>query len=282
MIENRPVFAFFAHLTLILGVILVVFPIYLAFVASTQDASNFLSGVVPVLPGGHIVENYETILGQGFASASGVPVWRMLVNSLIMALGITVGKIAISIISSFAIVYFRFPFRNLAFWTIFVTLMLPVEVRILPTYSVAAGLGILDSYTGLILPVVASATATFLFRQFFMTIPDELAEAAMIDKAGPMQFFKDIVLPLSRTNIAALFVIDFIYGWNQYLWPLIITNDKNMTTIVVGIQAMVHVADADPQWQIIMGTAILALLPPVIIVVFFQRWFIKGLTEPEK
>ena len=261
---------------------LVVFPIYVAFVASTHSGASFLSGVVPLVPGADLVENYRTILVEGFASASGVPVWRMLFNSLVMAMGITVGKIAVSIISSFAIVYFRFPFRNLAFWTIFVTLMLPVEVRILPTYSVAAGLNLLNSYAGLILPVVASATATFLFRQLFMTIPDELAEAAMIDKASPMQFFKDIVLPLSRTNIAALFVIEFIYGWNQYLWPLIITSDKNMTTIVVGIQAMVHVADADPQWQIIMGTAILALLPPVFVVVFFQRWFIKGLTEPEK
>ena len=206
----------------------------------------------------------------------------MLVNSFIMAVGITVGKIAISIISAYAIVYFRFPFRSLAFWVIFVTLMLPVEVRILPTYSVAAGLNLLNSYTGLILPVIASATATFLFRQFFMTIPDELLEAAMIDNAGPLRFFKDIVLPLSRTNIAALFVILFIYGWNQYLWPLIITTDQNMLTIVVGIQQMVNAADGDPQWQLVMGTAVLALLPPVVIVVFFQRWFIKGLTEPEK
>ncbi|MGN6550696.1 MAG: sn-glycerol-3-phosphate ABC transporter permease UgpE [Pararhizobium sp.] len=279
MVENRPVFTFFAHLVLIVGVVLVVFPIYVAFVASTQDGSSFLSGVVPLLPAGHLVRNYHTILFSGFAS---VPVWRMLVNSFIMALGITVGKIAISIISAFAIVYFRFPFRTLAFWVIFVTLMLPVEVRILPTYSVAAGLNLLNSYSGLILPVIASATATFLFRQFFMTIPDELAEAAMLDKAGPLQFFKDIVLPLSRTNIAALFVILFIYGWNQYLWPLIITTNQNMTTIVVGIQQMVNDADHDPQWQLVMGTAILALLPPVVVVIFFQRWFVKGLTEPEK
>jgi sn-glycerol 3-phosphate transport system permease protein len=279
MVENRPVFTFFAHLVLILGVVLVVFPIYVAFVASTQPSSSFLSGVGPIVPGTHLVENYTTLLTRGFAS---IPVERMLFNSFVMALGITVGKIAISIISAFAIVYFRFPFRTLSFWVIFVTLMLPVEVRILPTYSVAAGLNILNSYTGLILPLIASATATFLFRQFFMTIPDELLEAAMIDNAGPLQFFKDIMLPLSRTNIAALFVILFIYGWNQYLWPLIITTNQDMTTIVVGIQQMVNSADGDPQWQLVMGTAILALLPPVVVVIFFQRWFIKGLTEPEK
>jgi len=280
MVENRPIFTFFAHLTLILGVIIVVFPIYVAFIASTQGSSSFLSGVVPMLPAGHMIENYRTILDSGFAASA--PVWRMLVNSFVMALGITVGKIAISIISAFAIVYFRFPFRTLAFWVIFVTLMLPVEVRILPTYSVAAGLNLLNSYAGLILPVIASATATFLFRQFFMTIPDELLEAAMLDNAGPLKFFKDIVLPLSRTNIAALFVILFIYGWNQYLWPLVITTNQNMTTVVVGIQQMVNSADSDPRWQLVMGTSILALLPPVLVVIFFQRWFIKGLTEPEK
>ena len=282
MVENRPIFTFFAHLTLIFGVVLVVFPIYVAFIASTQSSSSFLSGVVPLLPAGHGFENYKEILGSGFSAAGSGPVGPMLVNSFIMAMGIAVGKIAISIISAFAIVYFRFPFRTLAFWVIFVTLMLPVEVRILPTYSVAAGLGLLNSYAGLILPVIASATATFLFRQFFMTIPDELLEAAMLDNAGPLQFFKDIVLPLSRTNIAALFVILFIYGWNQYLWPLIITTDRSMTTVVVGIQQMVNAADTDPSWQLVMGTAILALLPPVFVVVFFQRWFIKGLTEPEK
>jgi sn-glycerol 3-phosphate transport system permease protein len=279
MVENRPVFTFFAHAVLILGIVLVVFPIYVAFIASTQAPESFLSGHVPLLPAGHLVENYQTILGVGFGT---VPVSTMLFNSFVMALGITVGKIAISIISAFAIVYFRLPFRTLAFWVIFVTLMLPVEVRILPTYSVAAGLDILNSYQGLILPVIASATATFLFRQFFMTIPDELIEAAMIDNAGPLRFFWDIVVPLSRTNIAALFVILFIYGWNQYLWPLIITTNQQMTTIVVGIQQMVNAADGDPQWQLVMGTAVLALLPPVVVVVVMQRFFVKGLVETEK
>ncbi|TPW29037.1 sn-glycerol-3-phosphate ABC transporter permease UgpE [Pararhizobium mangrovi] len=279
MIENRPVFTFFAHAVLLVGLAIVIFPIYLAFVASTQDSSTFLGGVVPLLPSSHMLETYGRILGSGFGS---IPVWRMIANSMVMALGIAIGKIAISIISAFAIVYFRFPFRTLAFWLIFITLMLPVEVRILPTYSVAAGLDLLNTYQGLILPVIASATATFLFRQFFMTIPDELLEAALLDRASPMQFFKDIMLPLSRTNIAALFVILFIYGWNQYLWPLIITTDQNMTTIVVGIKQMVNVADGDPQWQLVMGTAILAMVPPVLVVLFFQRWFIKGLTEPEK
>ena len=279
MVENRPAFTFFAHAVLIFGILLVIFPIYVAVIASTQDPTSFLSGRIPLLPAGHAIENYKTILGTGFGS---VPVGTMLVNSFVMALGIAVGKIAISIISAFAIVYFRFPFRTFAFWVIFVTLMLPVEVRILPTYSVAAGLDLLNSYQGLILPVIASATATFLFRQFFMTIPDELLEAAMLDNAGPMRFFIDIVIPLSRTNIAALFVILFIYGWNQYLWPLIITTDQNMMTIVVGIQQMVNAADGDPQWQLVMGTAVLALLPPVIVVVVMQRFFVKGLVETEK
>jgi sn-glycerol 3-phosphate transport system permease protein len=199
-----------------------------------------------------------------------------------MALGIAIGKIAISILSAFAIVYFRFPLRMLAFWTIFVTLMLPVEVRILPTFEVAANLGLLNSYWGLTVPLIASATATFLFRQFFLTVPDELTEAARIDGAGPLKFFKDILLPLSRTNIAALFVILFIYGWNQYLWPLLITTDEHMYTIVMGIQRMVTVADAEPLWNLTMAVAMLALLPPVVVVLVMQRWFVRGLIETEK
>ena len=203
-------------------------------------------------------------------------------NSLVMALGIVVGKISISILSAYAIVYFRFPFRMFFFWMIFVTLMLPVEVRILPTYEVVANLGLLNTYPGLVLPLIASATATFLFRQFFLTIPDELAEAARVDGAGPFRFFFDILLPLSRTNIAALFVILFIYGWNQYLWPLLVTTEQNMTTIVMGIQAMLYVPDDINEWNITMATAILAMLPPVLIIIVMQRQFVKGLVETEK
>ena len=234
---------------------------------------------LPLVPGPHMIENYSRALFEG--SSKVIPVGLMMLNSLIMALVIAIGKIAISLTSAFAIVYFRFPFRMLCFWTIFITLMLPVEVRILPTFEVVANLGLLNSYGGLTIPLIASATATFLFRQFFMTIPDELLEAARIDGAGPMRFFRDVVLPLSRTNIAALFVILFIYGWNQYLWPLLITTDKDMNTIVMGISQMIGVDDFT-DWPAVMATAMLAMLPPVAIVVFMQRLFIKGLVETEK
>jgi sn-glycerol 3-phosphate transport system permease protein len=206
----------------------------------------------------------------------------MLVNSFIMAVLITVGKIAISIISAYAIVWFRFPFRVLAFWLIFITLMLPVEVRILPTFKVVADFGMLNSWAGLTLPLIASATATFLFRQFFMTLPEELVEAARIDGAGPLRFFRDMLLPLSRTNIAALSVILFIYGWVQYLWPTLVTTDPKYYTIVMGIRRLVSVAEAEPQWNFVMAAVILAMLPPVLVVIFMQRLFVKGLIETEK
>ena len=281
MVENRPWMNALTHLLLIFGIIVVIFPIYIALVTSTHEAEDILTTVQPWF-GSEMLENYGTVLQKGKVSASGIPVGMMMWNSLIMALGIVVGKITISILSAFAIVYFRFPLRNLCFWTIFLTLMLPVEVRILPTYAVVANLGLLNSYAGLTLPLIASATATFLFRQFFMTVPEELAEAARVDGAGPMKFFFDILLPLSRTNLAALFVILFIYGWNQYLWPLIVTTDESMTTIVMGIQRMLYVADAIPEWNITMATAILAMLPPLLVVIVMQRQFVKGLVETEK
>ena len=269
------------HAIIILGLVIIVFPIYIAFVASTHATEDLVTTVQPWF-GGQMLENYSTVLGSGKRTAGGVPVGMMMWNSLVMAVGIVVGKIAISLISAFAIVYFRFPFRMTCFWIIFLTLMLPVEVRILPTYQVVAGLGLLNTYTGLILPLIASATATFLFRQFFLTIPDELAEAARVDGAGPIRFFLTILLPLSRTNIAALAVILFIYGWNQYLWPLLITTETDMTTIVMGIQRMLYVADSIPEWNLTMTTAILAMLPPVIVVLVLQRQFVKGLVETEK
>ena len=282
MVERRPGLTLFAHLVLILGCALVMLPLWVAFVASTHAPGALVTGLMPLWPGERLVENYDLVLNQGLRSSGAIPVGDMLVNSLIMALAIALGKIAISLIMAYAIVYFRFPGRMLCFWVVFVTLMLPVEVRILPTFEVAAGLGLLNSYTGLALPLIASATATFLFRQFFLTIPDELIEAARIDGAGPFRFFKDILLPLSRTNIAALFVILFIYGWNQYLWPLLVTTDQRYSTIVMGIQRMVTVADSEPQWHLVMATAILALLPPVAVVLAMQRLFIKGLVETEK
>ncbi len=282
MIERRPGLTVFAHAVLVGGVLLVALPIWLAFVASTEPTENVLKAPIPVWPGDHLWANYAAVLGQGVKGSSSGPVGEMLLNSLVMAVGIAVGKIAISILSAFAIVYFRFPLRMLAFWTIFLTLMLPVEVRILPTFAVVADLGLLNSYVGLTVPLIASATATFLFRQFFLTVPDELTEAARIDGAGPLKFFWDILLPLSRTNLAALFVILFIYGWNQYLWPLMITTDEHMYTIVMGIQRMVTAADAEPVWNYVMAVAILAMLPPVAVVILMQRWFVKGLIEPEK
>ncbi len=282
MVENRPVLDFLAHLVLALGVALVAFPVWIAFVASTHAPTRFLTGLVPLLPGDNLVETYRTMLTAGISTSGAPPVAGMLWNSLVMAVLIATGKIAISLTSAFAIVYFRFPLRQLAFWLIFITLMLPVEVRILPTFEVVAGLGMLNSYAGLTVPLIASATATFLFRQVFLTVPDELTEAARIDGAGPMKFFRDIMIPLSRTNIAALFVILFIYGWNQYLWPLLITTDDGYYTIVAGIKRMAEAAESDPKWNYIMATAMMAMLPPVLVVLAMQRLFVKGLVETEK
>ena len=282
MVENRPWLDFFAHAVLIAGVVLVAFPLYVTFVASTLTYEQIVNVPMPLVPGDQFLANYHQVLTAGSNKGSSAPVGTMLVNSLVMALGVALGKIAISIISAFAIVYFRFPLRNLFFWMIFVTLMLPIEVRIIPTFKVASDLHLLDSYAGLILPVIASATATFLFRQFFLTIPDELAEAARIDGAGPMRFFWDVVLPLSKTNMAALFVILFIVGWNEYLWPLLITSREEMYTVVIGIKRMIAGGDASNEWNLIMATAMLALLPPALVVVLMQKWFVKGLVETEK
>ncbi|NHF71572.1 sn-glycerol-3-phosphate ABC transporter permease UgpE [Paracoccus xiamenensis] len=282
MVENRPFLNFLAHVVLIFGVVVVALPVWVALVASTHESNAFLRGTVPMWFGDQAVHNYSRMLGTGISTSGMPPVGWMMFNSLIMALGVALGKIAISLTSAFAIVYFRFPFRMAAFWIIFSTMMLPVEVRIVPTFKVVADLGMLNSYPGLIIPLIASATATFLFRQVFLTMPDELTEAARIDGAGPMKFFRDILLPLSRTNMAALFVIMFIYGWNQYLWPLLITTGSDMYTIVAGIKRMSTVADTDPQWNYIMATAVLAMLPPLLVVIFMQRLFVKGLVETEK
>ena len=282
MVENRPWVSFFSHLVLILGVIVVAFPIYVALIASTHSLETVLQGRVPLLPGGHMIENYKEVLVNGIGASSSPPISLMLFNSLVMALVICIGKIIISIIAAYAIVYFQFPLRMTCFWLIFITLMLPVEVRILPTYKVVADLGMLDSYAGLTIPLIASATATFLFRQFFLTVPEELAEAARIDGAGPIRFFIDILLPLSRTSIAALFVIQFIYGWNQYLWPLVVTTKQDYYTIVMGISRLVNVVDIAPSWNLVMATALLAMIPPVVVVIAMQRWFVKGLVETEK
>ncbi|QHE77519.1 sn-glycerol-3-phosphate ABC transporter permease UgpE [Hydrogenophaga sp. PBL-H3] len=283
MIERRPGLTILSHAVLIIGVLVVGFPLYLTFVASTQTAEAIVHAPMSLLPGNQLIENYTAALqGTGMGAASNAPVGRMMMVSLITALVIAVGKIVISLLSAFAIVYFRFPFRMLFFWAIFVTLMLPVEVRIGPTYSVVASLGLLNTYAGLTVPLIASATATFLFRQFFLTVPDELVEAARMDGAGPMRFFKDVLLPLSVTSIAALFVIQFIYGWNQYLWPLLVTTEESMYPVVIGIKRMISGGDAATDWNIVMATAVLAMIPPALVVILMQRWFVKGLVDTEK
>ena len=284
MIEKRPGLTALAHLILLVGVAIVAFPLYITFVGSTQTAEQIAQSFpMSLLPGSNALETYRTALFGGYTSAgSQIPAAApMMWVSLVSALIITIGKIAISLLSAFAIVYFRFPFRNLVFWMIFVTLMLPVEVRIGPTYEVVANLGMLNSYAGLTVPLIASATATFLFRQFFLTVPDELVEAARMDGAGPMRFFKDILLPLSSTSVAALFVIQFIYGWNQYLWPLLVTTDESMYPVVMGIKRLIS-GESYTEWNVVMATAILAMLPPAAVVMLMQRWFVKGLVDTEK
>jgi sn-glycerol 3-phosphate transport system permease protein len=283
VVERRTTLGILAHAVMILGVLIVAFPLYLAFVASTHTAQEIVQAPMPLLPGSHLWETYtKALLGGGSGAGSTAPVARMMWVSLVTALVITFGKIAISLLSAFAIVYFRFPFKGFFFWAIFVTLMLPVEVRIGPTYQVVSDLGMLNSYAGLTIPLIASATATFLFRQFFLTVPDELVEAARMDGAGPMRFFKDILLPLSKTSIAALFVIQFIYGWNQYLWPLLATTTEDMYPVVIGIKRMIAGGDSQNEWNVVMATAILAMLPPAFVVVLMQKWFVKGLVDTEK
>lgn len=281
MIENRRGLDIFCHVMLIIGVLLILFPLYVAFVAASLDDAQVFQVPMTLIPGSHLWQNISHIWHAGVGNNS-APFGLMLFNSFVMAFAITVGKITVSMLSAYAIVYFRFPLRNLFFWLIFLTLMLPVEVRIFPTIQVIANLNMLDSYTGLTLPLMASATATFLFRQFFMTLPDELLEAARIDGAGAMRFFWDIVLPLSKTNLAALFVITFIYGWNQYLWPILITSDASMGTAVAGIRSMISSSGAPTQWNQVMAAMILTLIPPVAVVLLMQRWFVRGLVDSEK
>ena len=283
MVERRGALGLLAHVVLVIGVLIIALPVYITFVASTHSNEAIIHPPMPLLPGSHLVENYSAVLAGTYeGGGSKAAVGRMMVVSLVTALVIAIGKIIISLLSAFAIVYFRFPFRMFFFWAIFVTLMLPVEVRIGPTYEVVSNLGMLNSFAGLTVPLIASATATFLFRQFFLTVPDELVEAARIDGAGPMRFFKDVLVPLSMTSIAALFVIQFIYGWNQYLWPLLVTTDESMYPIVMGIKRMFVGGDAANEWNLIMATAILAMLPPAFVVLLMQRWFVKGLVDTEK
>jgi len=283
MVEKKPWLDFFSHLVILAGVLLVGFPLYLAFIASTHTAQDIVQAPMPLLPGDNFWPTWRAALtGEGSGPGSSAPVARMMWVSLVSALVIALGKIAISLLSAFALVYFRFPCKKLFFWMIFITLMLPVEVRISPTYEVVSQLGMLNSYAGLTVPLIASATATFLFRQFFLTVPDELAEAARVDGAGPLRFFWDILLPLSKTAMAALFVIQFVYGWNQYLWPLLVTTSEDMYPVVIGIKRMIAGGDSGNAWNVIMATALLAMLAPAAVVILMQRWFVKGLVDTEK
>ncbi|MDE1926294.1 MAG: sn-glycerol-3-phosphate ABC transporter permease UgpE [Burkholderiales bacterium] len=283
MVERRPLLTFVSHAVLLLGVLVTLFPIYVTLVASSQSAEQMKRVPMSLVPGTSALHNFSVVLFGDGSAPGATAMAHMLQVSLAMALGIAVGKIVISMLSAFAIVYFEFPGRKTFFWMIFVTLMLPVEVRISPTYQVVANLGLLNTYAGLTLPLIASATATFLFRQFFLTVPDELAEAARIDGAGPLRFLRDVLLPLSATNIAALFVIQFIYGWNQYLWPLLATTNENMYPIVLGLKRVIGASgDVAVQWELAMATAVLAMAPPALVVMLMQKWFVKGLVDSEK
>jgi sn-glycerol 3-phosphate transport system permease protein len=306
MVEKTPILDFFTYVFLLMGIFIVGFPILYSLIAATLPLEEVVKVPMPLIPGDQFIVNLKEAWSRGNLGTQ-------ILNSVIMASGITVGKIAVSMIGAFSIVYFDYKFRVVAFASVFCTLMLPVEVRILPTYEMAANVlspiqalcnflhlesllswftgnditinlnwSLLDSHTGLILPLVASATCTFLFRQFFLTVPEELCEAAKMDGASPMTFFRKILFPLSKTNIAALVVIEFVYGYNQYLWPLLVTTNPKMTTAVIGLQNLIPQADDLPEWNIALGAAILVMLPPVLVVLFMQRWFVKGLIEKEK
>jgi sn-glycerol 3-phosphate transport system permease protein len=281
MTEHSRIRRILPHVWLWLAIAVIVFPIFLVFIASTHTNADILAAPMPLKPGSHFFENYGRALSEGTENL-GASAWTMMKNSLIMALGIAIGKIVVSLLAAYAIVFFKFPGRSFCFWAIFITLMLPVEVRIMPTYKVISDLGMLNSYAGLILPMIVSATAVFLFRQFFMSVPREIAEASQIDGASPMAFFTEILIPMTRTPIAAMFVIQFIYGWNQYLWPLLITTKEKYYTLLIGINRMLAGADVLVEWQIVMATTLLAMIPPVLVVVFMQKQFVAGMTDTEK
>lgn len=272
------------HVILSVGVFIMVAPVVVAFMTSTHEAADIHRNGLSLTWGGHFAETYQTVLTREGGFTGKVTGFNMMLNSMILGLGFATGKIVLSMLAAYAIVYFRFPLATFFFWVIFTTLLLPLEVRILPSYEVMNALKLTNTYTGLIVPLLASATGTFYFRQFFKSVPDELLEAARIDGAGPFKFFIDVLVPLSRTMMAAIFIIMFVYGWNQYLWPTLMTTDEGFFTLVRGIKQilLVWVGSQIPEYNEAFALAILAMLPPVAIVVIFQRWFIKGLTESDK
>ncbi|MBX8813601.1 sn-glycerol-3-phosphate ABC transporter permease UgpE [Pseudochrobactrum algeriensis] len=272
------------HLILLAGALFLILPVVVAFTTSSHTAADIHSNGLSLSWGDNFTETYSNVLTREGGFTGQITGSRMLLNSLILGLGFAVGKIVLSMLAAYAIVYFRFRFATLAFWLIFTTLLLPLEVRIVPSYQVVSSFGMLNSYSGLIVPLLASATGTFYFRQFFKSVPDELLEASRIDGAGPVKFFIDILLPLSRTMIAAMFIIMFVYGWNQYLWPMLVTTDESFFTLMRGIKQIlqVWVGAQIPDYNEAFALAVLAMVPPVLVVVVFQRWFIKGLTESDK
>ena len=274
----------FDHLILILGTLFLCLPVFMALMSSSHTAIDIHSNGLFLTPGSNAGPTYTKVLTARGGFTGDVTGLRMLMNSMIMGIGFAVGKIVLSMMAAYALVYFRFRFATAIFWAIFTTLLLPLEVRIMPSYQVMSTLGLLNSYTGLIVPLLASATGTFFFRQFFKSVPDELLEAARIDGAGPVKFFIDILVPLSRTMMAAIFIIMFIYGWNQYLWPLLMTTDETFYTLMRGIKSIlqVWVGSQIPDYNEAFALAVLAMVPPVAVVVIFQRMFIKGLTESDK
>lgn len=273
------------HMILITGAIFLTLPVWVAFASSTHSAESILRDGLQFWPGGHFLENYKQVLFVEGGVMKKVTALQMTGNSLILGIGFSVGKVVISMLAAYAIVYFRFRAAVPLFWLIFMTLLLPLEVRIIPSYKVVADLGLLDTRTGLILPLIASATGTFFFRQFFRSVPDEILEAARLDGATPWRFFIDILVPLSKTMIAAILIIMFVVGWNQYLWPLIMTTKEENYTLVIGIKQIYQVLAEGgelPQFQKAFALTILATLPPVLVVLVFQKWFVKGLVESEK
>lgn len=273
------------HAILILGSLFMLLPVYLVFMTSSYDQLTIHRDGMQWWFGDELVNNFRDALFEKGGFTDDVDGLKMLMNSLILGIGFAVGKIVISMMAAYAIVYFRLKFATLAFWVIFTTLLLPLEVRILPSYEVIQGMNLTNTYTGLIVPLIASATGTFFFRQFFRSVPEELVEAARIDGAGPVKFFIDILVPLSRTMIAAIFIIMFVFGWNQYLWPTLITTEDGMFTLVRGIRQIIQVyndGNSIPEYGQAMALAIIAMMPPVLIVVFFQSWFVKGLTKSDK
>ncbi|SIT76070.1 carbohydrate ABC transporter membrane protein 2, CUT1 family [Yoonia rosea] len=272
------------HAVLIAGSLFMILPLFMLLQMTTVPDTEIIRTGPSLTIGDQLDDNFRKAMFEASGFSGENTGLSMLKNSMILGIGFAFGKIVLGMMAAYAIVYFRLRFATFAFWLIFTTLLLPLEVRILPSYEVVQWLGMLNTYQGLIIPLIASATATFFFRQFFRSVPEELVEAARIDGAGPVKFFIDILVPLSQTMIAAMFIIMFVYGWNQYLWPTMITTDEDMYTLVRGIKQIVQVFEGAvvPEFGRSNVLALVAVIPPVLVVVFFQSWFVKGLTESDK